>query len=51
MVEKEKPDAVVIASPSSTHYEYLKKCVEAGVNVFCEKPFVWQHSGDMGKNG
>jgi predicted dehydrogenase len=30
----------VIASPSSTHYEYLLKCVELGLNVFCEKPFV-----------
>ena len=49
MVEREKPDTVVIASPSSTHHEYLKKCVEVGVNIFCEKPFVWQHSDDMGK--
>ena len=40
MVEKENPDAVVIASPSSTHYEYLVKCVDLGLNVFCEKPFI-----------
>lgn len=40
MVEKEKPDTVVIASPSSTHYEYLVKCVDWGLNVFCEKPFI-----------
>ncbi len=40
MVEKENPDAVVIASPSSTHYEYLVKCVDWGLNVFCEKPFI-----------
>jgi hypothetical protein len=49
MLEKEKPDTVVIASPASTHYEYLIRCVEAGVNIFCEKPFVWQHPGDMGR--
>ena len=40
MVEKENPDAVVISSPSSTHYEYLVKCVDLGLNVFCEKPFI-----------
>jgi hypothetical protein len=49
MLEKEKPDTVVIASPSTTHYEYLTKCVEAGVNIFCEKPFVWQPPGDLEK--
>jgi hypothetical protein len=41
MVEREKPDAVVIASPSSTHYEYLIKCLGAGLHIFCEKPFMW----------
>jgi hypothetical protein len=47
MAEKEKPDTVVIASPSSTHYEYLVKCIEAGLNVFSEKPFIWEEAGDM----
>ena len=41
MVEREKPDAVVIASPSSTHYGYLIKCLGAGLHIFCEKPFIW----------
>jgi len=49
MVEKDKPDAVVIASPSSTHYEYLVKCVEMGLSVFCEKPFIWQQPQDLGR--
>jgi hypothetical protein len=49
MVEKEKPDVVVIASPSATHYEYLLKCVDQGLNVFCEKPFIWQQPGDVGR--
>jgi predicted dehydrogenase len=40
MVEKEKPGAVVISSPSSTHYEYLVRCVDLGLNVLCEKPFI-----------
>jgi predicted dehydrogenase len=40
MVEGERPDAVVIASPSSTHYGYLMNCVDLGLHIFCEKPFV-----------
>ena len=47
MMKKERPDAVVIASPALSHHEYLLKCVEAGVHVFCEKPFVWQDNSDI----
>ena len=47
MVVSERPDTVVIASPSSTHYEYLIKSIEARVNVFCEKPFIWQETNDI----
>ncbi len=41
MVSIEMPDAVVIASPSSTHYEYLLKSIDSGLHIFCEKPFIW----------
>jgi hypothetical protein len=47
MVEEQRPDAVVIASPSRTHLDYLQKCAELGVHVFCEKPFIWP----LGENG
>jgi hypothetical protein len=47
MVESEKPDTTVIASPPSTHYDYLVKCVDLGLNIFCEKPFVWQETNDI----
>ena len=47
MMKRENPDAVVIASPALTHYEYLLKCIEEGVHVFCEKPFVWQEKGNI----
>jgi len=40
MVERERPDVVVIASPSSTHYDYLVKCLDLGLHIFCEKPFL-----------
>ncbi len=47
MASREKPDAVVIASPSSTHYEYLLRCLDLGLHVFCEKPFFWDPSMDI----
>jgi hypothetical protein len=46
MVKIEKPDAAVIASPSSTHYEYLLKCIDSGLHIFCEKPFIWNDDMD-----
>lgn len=49
MVKGEKPDAMVIASPSSTHHEYLLKCVDSGLHIFCEKPFLWGDRTDIQK--
>ncbi|MCR1900073.1 Gfo/Idh/MocA family oxidoreductase [Irregularibacter muris] len=36
----EKIDAVYIASPHLTHYEYVKKALAKGKHVLCEKPMV-----------
>jgi len=33
-------DAVYIASPHGTHYDYIKKSLEHGKHVLCEKPMV-----------
>ncbi len=33
-------DAVYVASPHYTHFEYAKAALEAGKDVFCEPPFV-----------
>ncbi|HOM30259.1 MAG TPA: Gfo/Idh/MocA family oxidoreductase [Deltaproteobacteria bacterium] len=40
MVAATSPQAVVIASPAPTHRRYLERCVDAGVHILCEKPFV-----------
>ena len=38
MAEDPNIDAVYIASPNMTHYAYTKLFINAGKNVFCEKP-------------
>lgn len=40
MLLKEELDAVVIATPSRLHAPMVRKAVERGLHVFCEKPFV-----------
>lgn len=36
----EEVDAVYIASPHQTHYEYIKNCIKHHKHVLCEKPMV-----------
>lgn len=40
----DKIDAVYIASPHGTHYDYIKKSLEHGKHVLCEKPMVFKKS-------
>ncbi len=37
-------DAVYIATPHETHYEYIKSALEHGKHVLCEKPMVLQRA-------
>lgn len=39
MLEKADVDVIVVNTPVQTHYEYVKKALEAGKNVIVEKPF------------
>ncbi len=39
LLAAEKPDAAIIATPSRSHFAIVKRFLEAGISVFCEKPF------------
>jgi len=39
MLEKEKLDFVVIATPTKFHFSMVKQAMVKGLHVFCEKPF------------
>lgn len=45
MLERERPDGVVIATPHATHYELARQCLLAGAHVMLEKPMTL-HAAD-----
>jgi hypothetical protein len=40
MLDAEQLDALVVATPSKLHAPMVRKALERGLDVFCEKPFV-----------
>ncbi len=40
LLEKERPDIVDVCLPSSRHLAAVRKALEAGAHVLCEKPFL-----------
>jgi len=40
MMRDARVDCVAIASPSHTHMQYIEQCIDEGVHIFCEKPFI-----------
>ena len=40
MIQRTRPDVVVVGTPPATHAGYCLRAIEAGAHVICEKPFV-----------
>jgi predicted dehydrogenase len=40
LVARERPDALLVSTPPDSHAELCVRALEAGLHVFCEKPFV-----------
>jgi len=40
MLERARPEALLVATPSRTHAAIVEKALAKGIHVFCEKPFV-----------
>lgn len=38
LLERERPDVVIVATPPDAHVDPCLKAIEAGCHVFCEKP-------------
>lgn len=49
MLDKAELDAVIIATPSRLHAPMVRKALERGLHVFCEKPFCldWRESEEL----
>ncbi|HEY1122318.1 MAG TPA: Gfo/Idh/MocA family oxidoreductase, partial [Haloferula sp.] len=49
LLEKEPLDAVMIVTPSKMHAGMVRKALEKGLHVFCEKPFCldWKDSEEL----
>lgn len=39
MLDKARPDVVHITTPPQSHFSLAKRCIEAGIHVYVEKPF------------
>jgi predicted dehydrogenase len=44
MIQKERLEGVVVASPLSTHADLAVGCMEAGLHVLCEKMMGWDEA-------
>jgi predicted dehydrogenase len=42
LIDQQDPDIVDICSPPRFHYEHAMTAIEAGCDVLCEKPFIYE---------
>lgn len=47
MIASAQLDAVVLATPTRSHAPLVRQCAEAGLHVFCEKPFTTEASESL----
>jgi D-apiose dehydrogenase len=40
MLERTRPQILVVATPPDSHFEFARLGLEAGCHIFCEKPFM-----------
>ena len=48
MLSREDLQAAAVCSPAGTHRDFLRACLERGLCVLCEKPFLDPGEGDIG---
>ena len=46
LLNKSKPEAVVICTPNELHYEQILKVLDKKIPIFCEKPLFWNKKDD-----
>jgi len=44
MMDRARPEAVIVSSPSNTHGRVVRDCCSRGTHVFCEKPLTTRFS-------
>ena len=47
MLDRERPDAVIVATVDSTHHEYVVRALDLGYDVISEKPLTNTYEGAM----
>jgi myo-inositol 2-dehydrogenase/D-chiro-inositol 1-dehydrogenase len=46
-IEKARPDALIIASPTTTHVEYIARACDLSLPIFCEKPVAFERQATL----
>ncbi|OPZ59098.1 MAG: Inositol 2-dehydrogenase/D-chiro-inositol 3-dehydrogenase [Deltaproteobacteria bacterium ADurb.Bin510] len=48
LLSADRPEALVIASPSASHLDYLRRGLGESIHILCEKPFIWPAPASFG---